>query len=577
MRTDAELPALLFMIFIHVADVDGDITPQEVQGLNNLLDDPRWTASELLRNAVAALRANYTSIWAEYDTNQLSASLEDIDAGLGRVFEAPPAEAAAALHAGLREYLRRLGRTGTASFPLLGATGVSEGRAKAHRELEALLDRFASDVEEARSAQRRANAPSPRRPPHEPEKTGAAERADLPRRSLSTGSATSALPAIPSDPGADAWAGGRMRVRCVRVIQETADVKSYVFAPVAPAQIRFKAGQFTTLELPVPGRSLRRSYTISSSPSRPFTLSITVKRLHLGWVSNWLYDTMAVGTELDMLGPSGRFTYADHPADKLLMISAGSGVTPMMSMLRHLADVAAPSQVCFVNNVRTPADIIFERELLQLSAELGPSLSLRIVPARLASGQSWNGLTGSINPTLLQALVPDLLERETFLCGPAGYMTTVREILESLDYPMSRLHEESFGGASPLPGPSALPGRSSVPAPGVPSVEAPRPPFRGKTPVPPVPPGASASEVVFDRSGKVVQGRPGETVLELAARAGIALESSCRSGACGVCRITKLTGFVEMAEQNVLTGDEIEAGEILACSAVAHGRVVLDA
>ena len=277
-----------------------------------------------------------------------------------------------------------------------------------------------------------------------------------------------------------------------------------------------------------------------------------------------------------MLGPAGRFSCARHPADKLLLISAGSGVTPVMSMLRFLADVAAPVQVCFVNNVRTPGDIIFERELMHLAAQLGSALSLWIVPARLEPSRSWNGATGQISAALLQFLVPDLAERETFLCGPAGYMTAVREILRTLDYPMERLHEESFGGGGPSP-----PGTASVAPPTLPAAAPAQPRVRRLPEEQALPrrntPDDAAPEVVFGRSGKVAAGVPGETVLELASRVGVALESSCRSGACGTCRIAKLEGRVEMAGQCALSVDEIEAGEILACVAVAHGRVVLDA
>ena len=106
-----------------------------------------------------------------------------------------------------------------------------------------------------------------------------------------------------------------------------------------------------------------RCYTISAAPTRPHAVSITVKRVPGGPVSNWLHDNLRPGMSLKVSGPMGEFTYYDHPADKYLFVSGGSGITPLMSMARTLHDLAGTSDVVFVHNARSPDDIIFRREL----------------------------------------------------------------------------------------------------------------------------------------------------------------------------------------------------------------------
>lgn len=343
------------------------------------------------------------------------------------------------------------------------------------------------------------------------------------------------------------WTRGRIRVRCIKVTEEAPEVKTYTLAAVQPQLFQFQPGQFVTLELPAGGGMVSRSYTISSSPSRPSNLSVTVKRVPMGLVSNWLYNNMAEGFEFDLSGPYGNFSCTDYQAKKVLMISAGSGVTPMMSMLRYLSDTVSGVDIAFINNVRTPADVIFERELLHISALLGPALKLGVVPSKVLAGQHWNGLRGRISDLQLMAIAPDFIERETFVCGPIGYTALVRSMLERLGYPMHRFHQESFGGG--------------------------KPPVRAKSHMT----SAKLTQVVFQRSGLTLEGIVGETVLTIGHRHGVAMSSVCRVGVCGACRIKKIDGQVTMDGQHALSPDELDDGHILACVAQVGGRLVVDA
>ncbi|MEL7224644.1 MAG: FHA domain-containing protein, partial [Cyanobacteria bacterium J06576_12] len=175
-------------------------------------------------------------------------------------------------------------------------------------------------------------------------------------------------------PVSNAWNGGTITARCVQINAETHDVKTFRFVAEPSILFDFKPGQFVTLTLPIThpqtGRSVTRSYSISSSPSRPHTLDITVKRvgpanddLPPGLVSNWLHDHLEVGMTLPMQGPYGDFNCVDHPAQKLLLISAGSGITPMMSMSQWLSDRATDTDITFIHTARTAQDIIFRQRL----------------------------------------------------------------------------------------------------------------------------------------------------------------------------------------------------------------------
>ena len=142
------------------------------------------------------------------------------------------------------------------------------------------------------------------------------------------------------------WANGRHIVRCVKVIQETWDVRTFCFMADQPILFFFKPGQFVTLELEIDGDPVMRSYTISSSPSVPYSFSVTIKRVPGGRVSNWLHDTLQEGQELAVHGPVGLFNAIDAPSPKVLYLSGGVGITPVMSMARWFTTLTPMSTWC---------------------------------------------------------------------------------------------------------------------------------------------------------------------------------------------------------------------------------------
>ncbi len=205
---------------------------------------------------------------------------------------------------------------------------------------------------------------------------------------------------------------------CASVRQETHDVRTFIFAAPEPRLFRFLPGQFMTFELEAAG--VQRCYTIASPPTRPFRIEITTKHMKDGPGSSWLHGAMREGVRVRASGPMGDFTFGPAPRGKYLFLSAGSGITPLMSMARTLDDLGSELDVLFVHSARSPGDLIFAGELAAMERRPG-FRSVPIVEAD-APGARWNGYRGRLSPAMLGIIAPDLASREVFCCGPAPYM-----------------------------------------------------------------------------------------------------------------------------------------------------------
>lgn len=340
------------------------------------------------------------------------------------------------------------------------------------------------------------------------------------------------------------WSDAEM-LECAMVIPETADCATFAFRAPSGAWFDYQPGQFLTLELPVPGGPLMRTYTISSSPSRPLSISVTVKAQPGSIGTRWMLDHLKPGMRIKAHGPAGVFSSLRHPAEKYLFISAGSGITPMMAMTTWAWDSGAMPDITFVHAARKPTDIIFKQRLEGFAARV-PGLQLCFTVEEVEPFSVWHGYRGRLSQIMLGLMAPDYLEREVFCCGPAPFMQAVRDMLVSLGYDMARYHEESF----------------AAPQPEEVQVEVHEP--------------ASVSEVTFAGSGTSVACDGTETVLAVAKRAGLNIPSSCNFGLCGTCKVKKISGEVAMVHNGGISDDEIAEGIILACCARPQGTVVLD-
>jgi glycine betaine catabolism B len=426
---------------------------------------------------------------------------------------------------------------------------------------------------------------------------------------------------IPADQ-INRWQKGDLTVRCLEIIDETADAKTFRFVAEPPVLFTYKPGQFLTLDVGIDGEQVLRSYSISSTPSRPHSLEITVKRvpsaadgLPPGLVSNWLHDSVRVGDSINLQGPFGKFTCFNHPDRKLLLISAGSGITPMMSMSRWFGDTLANCDIVFLHSARYPDDIIYRQELELMSAR-HPNFRPLITLTRTQSGKGWLGLTGRIDANLIRSNIPDFADRTVFVCGPNTFMEATKQVLIGLDYPMEKYHEESFGAPTKRK-PQAESKSASIAV----SNTSPTATFipRGLKKIllqgftakqesakrvavadsdRQIRPSSTNVEksakvsliatmatsnqqqmlVRFQKSDLDVACDGEESILDIAEQAGVKIRSSCRSGVCGSCKQQKLDGQVKMDDfdSDALEPSEQAAGYVLTCVAFPQGRVVMD-
>ncbi|MDB4971756.1 MAG: oxidoreductase FAD-binding domain protein [Myxococcaceae bacterium] len=325
-----------------------------------------------------------------------------------------------------------------------------------------------------------------------------------------------------------------VRARVVAVRAETHDVNTYVLRPNARFG-SFKPGSYVTLNLTIDGRKVDRSYSLSSAPSDDGLIAITVKRVPGGLVSNYLADTLKRGTVLDLSVPTGQFVLPAQLPDKLLLISAGSGVTPVMSMLRHLLATGSKSEITFLHFARTPNDVIFRDELDAIRSR-HPHVRIHLCVER--ADADWMGQHGTFEARHLETAAPEFRSTETYLCGPAGFMKVVMQTLESAQADMGKLHYERFNLDFDV---SAFLGQTQL--------------------------------VRFVKTGVESLSTGPVTILEQAEARGVRLESSCRTGVCGTCRCTKLKGVVV----DVTTGEASGEGEgfIYPCISIARGAVEL--
>ena len=337
---------------------------------------------------------------------------------------------------------------------------------------------------------------------------------------------------------------------CSQVRQETADVKSFFFQTRKPSVFRFLPGQFITLELKIEGKTINRCYTISSAPTRPHTISITVKRQPNGVVSNWLHDYLKVGSKISVLGAAGEFSCTHHTAKQYLFLSGGSGITPLMAMARAFHDLAEDADIAFIHSARTPADIIFRQEL-DLMQFNQPHFKAAYICEK--ADADWMQRTGYLNLDMLKTIAPDFLKREVFTCGPAPYMAAVRALLGSAGFNMQHYHEESFTF-------DELPAE-----------------VHSEVIVKEAHTQNSANfSVQLTKSGVTIDCAPNQFVLDAGIAAGLRLPSSCRKGLCGTCKTKLISGKVDMKHGGGIRQREIDQGLFLPCCSKPLSDLVME-
>ena len=328
------------------------------------------------------------------------------------------------------------------------------------------------------------------------------------------------------------------------VIRETNDAVSVAFVQPEP-KISYKAGQFLTLIVPMQGKEVRRAYSLCSSPFTDDDLVVTVKRVEKGLMSNWLPDNLKPGDKVRIMEPMGQFTTEFAKANKrhIIMFAGGSGITPMMSLIKSTL-LQEPDSICSLIYCNRDVDsIIFKNTLDRMQTE--DEGRLHVIHILDNAPMNWQGYSGLLNHDMLTKLferIPDWgIDKTTYLmCGPEGMMKNVDTLLDARHIPKEKIFKESFVQGT------------------IDKKEAPVAAEEG---------AAKDHEVTIRYDGQEykVLVPAGKAILETALDQGIDLPYSCQSGLCTACRGKALSGKVKLDEEEGLSKSERDEGYVLTC------------
>lgn len=324
-------------------------------------------------------------------------------------------------------------------------------------------------------------------------------------------------------------------VRIAEVIAETPDASSLVLdvPPELTDRFAYRPGQFLTVRIPSDRTgSVARCYSIASSPATDDRIKVTVKRTIDGYGSNWLCDNITAGDDVHVLPPSGTFTPHSLDGD-FHLFAAGSGITPVISILKTvLASATGTVSLYYANRDRD--SIIFDTELADLA---------KTHPNRFTLEHRLESETGLPTPDSLTRFADGGQDNTVFVCGPAPFMTMVKETLTRIGYDRHRIHIEEFRS---LEGDPFAPIKQVTASDDVDS---------------------STVEVTLDGDTHTLSWPADATLIDVMVGAGIDAPYSCREGECGSCACTLIEGTVDPGVTDALDPDDVADGYILGCQA----------
>lgn len=360
-----------------------------------------------------------------------------------------------------------------------------------------------------------------------------------PRAAVASTPATRPAAAPPvASPARASAPKGFVQVPVLAVFDETPTIKTVRF--VRPDGFDFLAGQFVAVRVRVEGKDQVRCYSISSDPHVRGYLEISVKRL--GLVSNALHATARPGGMLSVKAPAGAFRYPAGDDRPIVLLAGGVGITPLVSMLRHAVAHEPTRPVTLVYCARGEAELAF-RDDIKAMARRHPQVRVCFAVSQGSSDASV--YPGRIDGSLLETAVSDLVHSLVFICGPTQMIRDMTALLARVGVPASQIRSEVFDAAA-----AAAAGLSRG---GDAEMRAPPPPRR-----------SAGHRMTCARTGAEVPIRAGQTILEAAEENGVPIESLCRAGVCGTCRVQVGAGEVE-CKSTTLDAADRDSGFVLAC------------
>ena len=320
-----------------------------------------------------------------------------------------------------------------------------------------------------------------------------------------------------------------------RVVDETADARSFVLDVPAVLADRFayRAGQFCTFRAVIGGEPVVRCYSMSSSPDAGEPLTVTVKRVPGGAMSNWMNDTLRPGGTIDVLPPAGLFVLRASDAP-LVAFAGGSGITPILSIVKS-ALLTTRRDVRLVYANRDRGGVIFADALASLGARFG---------GRLTVHHHLDAESGLLDAAACAALAGERTDADVYLCGPAPFMDVVAAGLELRHVDPQRVLVERF--------------------------ELPAEPSDAQ-------PASRTESLVIRLDGRrhTIAYERGDTILGAARRAGLKPPYNCQAGNCATCMAFVAEGAATMRANNALTAAEVGEGWVLTCQAIPTSPTVV--
>jgi stearoyl-CoA 9-desaturase NADPH oxidoreductase len=324
------------------------------------------------------------------------------------------------------------------------------------------------------------------------------------------------------------WSARELRGRILEVRRETEDSATLVIKPGWGFSFDYQPGQYMGIGVLVDGRWRWRSYSLTSSPATSAsarTVTITVKAMPEGFLSTHLVAGVEPGTIVRLAAPQGNFVLPDPAPSSILFVTAGSGITPVMSMLRTLARRDQITDITHLHSAPTKSDVMFGAELAALAAG-EPGYRLQVRETRTQ---------GRLDLGSLDDEVPDWRERQTWACGPEGMLTQAEKVWSSAGI-SDRLHLERFAVSKAAP-------------------------------------AGAGGTVTFARSGQAVAADPATSLMDAGEGAGVQMPFGCRMGICQSCVVSLLDGHV----RDLRTGQQHDPGtRVQTCVSAASGDCVLD-
>jgi stearoyl-CoA 9-desaturase NADPH oxidoreductase len=330
------------------------------------------------------------------------------------------------------------------------------------------------------------------------------------------------------------WSARELRGRILQVRRETEDSATLVIKPGWGFSFDYQPGQYIGIGLLVEGRWRWRSYSLTSSPAAVTsgsgsgsarTVTITVKAMPEGFLSSHLVAGVEPGTIVRLAAPQGNFVLPDPAPPSILFLTAGSGITPVMSMLRTLVRRDQIADITHLHSAPTESDVMFSAELAALAAD-HPGYRLRVRETRTQ---------GRLDLARLSQEVPDWCERQTWACGPEGMLNQAEKVWSSAGI-NDRLHLERFAVSKAAP-------------------------------------AGAGGTVTFIRSGRSVAADAATSLMDAGEGAGVQMPFGCRMGICQSCVVSLVEGHV----RDLRTGQEHEPGtRVQTCISSASGNCTLD-